>query len=214
VGSEDVDEAAAKVEEKLTPEEKRQRKEKEILYLRHKLQKGFLTRDQPPKEDVSPTHHCNSALYLSWSNMVSQEMENMSDYIKKLEGYEDLEGSIIRSTKINKVLKAVNKLPHIPKDEEHNFRKRSVDLLAKWNKIIASEPDAASATPAATNGVSKEAANENSTAEAAAPADIPLAETPAKEIGEPEKQAIADGVEKVEKKEAELEKAEAVEAAA
>jgi hypothetical protein len=30
----------------------RQKKEKEILYFRHRLQKGFLTRDQMPKEEV------------------------------------------------------------------------------------------------------------------------------------------------------------------
>ena len=63
----------------------------------------------------------------------------MSNYIKKLEGYGDLEVSIIRATKINKVLKALIKLNTIPKDEEFNFRGRSVELLGRWNKILGSE---------------------------------------------------------------------------
>ena len=89
-----------------------------VLFLRHKLQKGFLSRDQAPQES---------------------EMSAMSNYIKKLEGYADLEVSIIRTTKINKVLKALIKLNTIPKDEEFNFRGRSVELLGQWNKLLGTE---------------------------------------------------------------------------
>jgi len=68
-------------------------------------------------------------------------MLQMSNYIKKLEAYgEDLEANIIKTTKINKVLKALIKLNTIPKDEEYNFRKRSVELLGKWSKILGAEP--------------------------------------------------------------------------
>lgn len=67
-------------------------------------------------------------------------MPQMSTYIKKLEGYADLEVSIIRTTKINKVLKALIKLNTIPRDEEFQFRKRSLDLLSQWNKILGAEP--------------------------------------------------------------------------
>ncbi|TDZ27022.1 Origin recognition complex subunit 3 [Colletotrichum orbiculare MAFF 240422] len=119
-------------EPELTAEEKRQRKEKEVLFLRHKLQKGLLTRDQEPKED---------------------EMKMMSDYITKLESFPDLEGSIIRATKINKVLKAILKLESIPKEEEFHFKSRSSTLLDKWNKILASGDNAGPSTPAPTNGV-------------------------------------------------------------
>ena len=94
----------------------------------------------------------------------------MSGFVKKLENYEDLEVSIIRATKINKVLKALVKLNSIPRDEEFNFRKRSVDLLGKWNEIIrladsnegeastAAEKDSKS-TPT-TNGVHEEASGD------------------------------------------------------
>jgi hypothetical protein len=120
--------------------------QKEVLFLRHKLQKGLLTRDQEPKVE---------------------EMQTMSDYITKLEGFPDLEVSIIRATKINKVLKAILKLESIPKEEEFRFKPRSQDLLEKWNKLLASG-DAPAAS--ASNGVNG-TAGEATPAKASEPAD-------------------------------------------
>lgn len=93
------------------------------------------------------------------------EMATMSNFIGKLENYGDLEVSIIRSTKINKVLKALIKLNTIPKDEEFNFKSRSVDLLGRWNKALGADSTADEAAGASgmgkedqptTNGVHKE----------------------------------------------------------
>ena len=64
----------------------------------------------------------------------------MSGFLSKLETYPDLEGSIIRATKIHKVLKAMIRLTSIPKDEEYQFKKRSHELLTKWNKILQDDP--------------------------------------------------------------------------
>ncbi|KYK55419.1 PWWP domain-containing protein [Drechmeria coniospora] len=157
-------------ESKMTPEERHARKEvrhaptrhgrkshmlillqKEVLYLRHKLQRGLLTREQQPRED---------------------EMKAMSDFITMLEGFVDLEVSIIRSTKINKVLKAILKLEAIPREEEFQFKKRSQSLLDKWNKLLAS--DGSAPASASTNGVNgageekKTASNDVKADEAAA----------------------------------------------
>ena len=66
----------------------------------------------------------------------------MSDFLGELESYPDLEGSIIRATKIHKVLKAMIKLPSIPLDEEFKFKTRSVELLAKWNEILSHDNSA------------------------------------------------------------------------
>ncbi|MCJ1283699.1 hypothetical protein MMC26_003030 [Xylographa opegraphella] len=127
------------VEEKpLTPAEAKEKKEKEIRYYRHKLQKGFLSRDT-----------------------------SMSGFLSKLETYPDLEGSIIRATKIHKVLKAMIRLTSIPKDEEYQFKKRSHELLTKWNKILQDDPtpggdkdddakDDVKPEAATTNGTSRE----------------------------------------------------------
>ncbi len=75
----------------------------------------------------------------------------MSEFISKLEGYADLEVSIIRATKINKVLKAILKLAEIPKESEFQFKDRSKSLLEKWNKILesAEQPAVSGSTPAA-----------------------------------------------------------------
>lgn len=135
VASDEGDSADAKESEKpIDPEELRKKKEKEserspifpdesdqaslyltVLFLRHKLQKGFISRDQPPKED---------------------EMASMAGYFDKLEKHSDLEVSIIRSTKINKVLKMIVKLNSIPRDEEFNFRHRAMGILSSWKNIL------------------------------------------------------------------------------
>jgi hypothetical protein len=49
---EDASESPKMEQKPLSMEELRRKREKEILYFRHKLQKGFLTRDQMPKEEV------------------------------------------------------------------------------------------------------------------------------------------------------------------
>ncbi|MCJ1478485.1 hypothetical protein MMC13_007165 [Lambiella insularis] len=143
------------VEEKsLSPAEAKEKKEKEIRYYRHKLQKGFLSRDTVPADEEIKA----SPLFLPPS---------MSGFLTKLETYPDLEGSIIRATKIHKVLKAMIRLSTIPKDEEYHFKKRSHELLTKWNKILQDDPtaggdkdddakDDAKPKAAITNGTSKE----------------------------------------------------------
>ncbi|EER28592.1 PWWP domain containing protein [Coccidioides posadasii C735 delta SOWgp] len=108
---EEAEEAPKEPEPKVNPAEAKAKREKEIFYLRHRLQKGFLSRDQVPKE---------------------REMEAMSSYISRLDSYDDLEISIIRKTKISKVLKGIIKLADIPKESEYNFRGRSIDILKKW----------------------------------------------------------------------------------
>lgn len=138
-----AEEAAAAKEPELSAEDKHTGKSKEVLFLRHKIQKGLLARDQEPKQD---------------------EMKLMSDYVTKLEGFPDLEVSIIRTTKINKVLKAILKLENIPKEDEFKFKPRSQALLDKWNKLLAvdgtptapaAEVNGTSKAPAKANGVSK-----------------------------------------------------------
>ena len=62
----------------------------------------------------------------------------MSEFISKLEGQTDLEASIIRATKINKVLKAILKLPEFPKDSEFQIKDRSKVLLGAWKIILES----------------------------------------------------------------------------
>jgi hypothetical protein len=123
-----------------TPEEAAEKMQKTILFLRHRLQKGFLSRDKPPEDGEMPAMH---------------------QHMRTLENYNDLDGSIIRSTKINKVLKAIIKLGTIPREHEFQFKKRSQDILTSWGKQLdeAAAGTPAAATPAAaptTNGVNGE----------------------------------------------------------
>lgn len=125
---------AKPVEPELTPQEKMEKKQKTILFLRHKLQKGFLSRDQTPK---------------------AEDMAQMHDNLGQLEQHPDLETSIIKATKINKVLKGVLKLTDIPREDEFHFKPRCSALLNQWNAAMSAD-DAAPVEPVATNGVTHE----------------------------------------------------------
>jgi hypothetical protein len=107
----------------MTEAERLQVRQKTILYLRHRLQKGFLTRDKAPEES---------------------EMAEMNKHLSTLEGHQDLEVNIIKETKIHKVLKGIVKLASIPRDDEFNFKKRSSALLEIWNQRIDAAVDGAS----------------------------------------------------------------------
>lgn len=107
-----------------------------MLYLRHKLQRGLLTGEATPQEN---------------------DMKQMAEYITLLENFSGMEVSIIRATKINKVLKAILKLDSIPREEEFNFKGRSKTLLDKWNKLMADGSSASTDAPVngAINGASE-----------------------------------------------------------
>jgi hypothetical protein len=83
-------------------------------------------------------------------------MDAMSSCLGKLESYGDLEGSIVRSTKIHKVLKGIIKLSSIPREEDLKFRERCLNLLEKWKTLLGSDiPKPAEAKPAE-NGVKED----------------------------------------------------------
>jgi hypothetical protein len=84
-------------------------------------------------------------------------MAQMGTYFDKLEKHADLEVSIIRSTKINKVLKMIVKLNSIPRDEEFNFRHRAMNILSSWKAVLDSDVPAGDKDSKPTaNGSSKD----------------------------------------------------------
>lgn len=139
------EDAEEQAKPQMTEEERLEQREKAILYLRHRLQKGFLSRDQAPQEG---------------------EMGAMAEFFSQLENYENLEPAIIRKTKIHKVLKAIVKLSTIQKNEDFNFKKRSAAMLEVWNKRMEADGGDGAAE-------SKEAATEDKEEAAAAPAAAP-----------------------------------------
>lgn len=82
------------------------------LQLRHRLQKGFLS-NKPDEQSVKV----------------------LSQYLTQLEEIPDLELSIIRQTKVNKVLKAILKIDDIPLESEYKFHERSLKLLEQWSHL-------------------------------------------------------------------------------
>jgi hypothetical protein len=107
--------------------------QREVLFLRHRMQRGLLMKDPGPKVDEIPA---------------------MSEHLAKLESqYPDLEVSIMRDTKINKVLKAIIKLDEIPRDAEFKLRERSAVLLEKWNKLLAADAGSGGGAEGSANGV-------------------------------------------------------------
>ncbi|KAK4158130.1 hypothetical protein C8A00DRAFT_28842 [Chaetomidium leptoderma] len=188
----DEKEAATAKEPELSLEERHARKEKEVLFLRHKLQKGLLTKDQKPKEE---------------------EMKLMSDYITKLEAFPDLEVSIIRATKINKVLKNILKLDNIPKEDELKFKARSQVLLDKWNKLLTVDGMPV-ASAAEVNGTSKGAAKANGVKPKSEAAEPVKADEEAKEEAKEEPKEEPKGATKPEAASEAAEAADKPEAAA
>ena len=85
----------------------------------------------------------------------------MNQQMKQLEQYTDLDAGIIKSTKINKVLKAILKLDAIPLEETYNFKDRSSHMLTAWAPALGLDPATAGAEPTSskeptTNGITHE----------------------------------------------------------
>jgi hypothetical protein len=66
-------------------------------------------------------------------------MQSMSQYLAKLEGHPNFDPLFIRTTKINKVMKAILKLSSIPREDEFNFKSRSQALLDRMNHALTAE---------------------------------------------------------------------------
>ena len=83
-------------------------------------------------------------------------MDLMNEQFKQLEAIDTIDGDVIKKTKINKVLKAIIRLTSIPKEEIHEFKRRSTDLLQDYNKVLAADggSEGGTAEPT-TNGVGK-----------------------------------------------------------
>ncbi|CUS10212.1 unnamed protein product [Tuber aestivum] len=148
-----------------------EKRTKEILYLRHRMQRGFLSKGKMP---------------------IADDMPAMDKYFGVLEGHTDIDGDSIRTTKINKVLKAIVKLDFIPKDNEYRFRKRALTLLEKWDRILADKvPDTSSPAVERENGVKgdddvemkddKESGGESKASEKKKIVDVSVQLTPTKD---------------------------------
>lgn len=84
------------------------------MYLRHKLQKTLLGKDEPK----------------------GVELEEVPAYLDKLD-HVDVDADIFRETKIGKVLSRINKLENIPGEEKLGIKRHVEKLLAKWQPAMS-----------------------------------------------------------------------------
>jgi hypothetical protein len=141
-----------------------------VLFLRHKLQKGLCSRDNPPKSD---------------------DMPNMNDHLTALENFQDLESPIIRETKVAKLLKVILKLTDLPRDEEFKFKDRCGKLLAGWNAILAADDVKRDPEPN-TNGVATEAKEDGNAEATSVDAKEPIINGSATSVVVPEKKSESE----------------------
>lgn len=100
-----------------SPESPLERKTREVLFIRHKIQRGFLAPDQ---EDCG---------------LPDGQMAELSDLLTQLEKLDDLEAQVISATKINKVMRALIK-NDLPRDKELSIRSRAYALLDEYELTL------------------------------------------------------------------------------
>jgi hypothetical protein len=61
-------------------------------------------------------------------------MALMNEFFREIETHTSLEDSIIRTTKIDEVLRDILKLDSIPCEKKYKFKKRCRNLLESWSK--------------------------------------------------------------------------------
>lgn len=104
-------------------EETRAQKRSNLYYICHRFQIAF-----GETQVKSKAHEIESA-----------SMEELSRLLARIEIYDSIDGldsEMIQTTKIHSALEDILKLPHIPRNEEFQFKARSKALLAKFYFLL------------------------------------------------------------------------------
>ncbi|KAK9449024.1 uncharacterized protein V1518DRAFT_277450 [Limtongia smithiae] len=149
----------------LTPEQAREEKQKQLLWARHRLQKIFLSNSSGGASSPSAVGGPNDS-----------GPDAMEKYMMTLESFKDLDAAMIRTTKINKVLKLILKLESLPAEEEYHFKERAQALLAAWEPLMEAARAEAMAAAGATASAVAEAPSGETVAETLV-TEAPVTET-------------------------------------
>lgn len=122
------------------PESPLERKTREVLFIRHKIQRNFLTPDEELEDG---------------------EMPELSNLLTQLEAFPDLEAQVITKTKINKVMRALIKKPNLPKDQELSIRSRAYALLDEYELTLLTADDDVAVGPVKNQEPAKAAEKKN-----------------------------------------------------
>lgn len=99
-----------------------ERKTREILFIRHQIQRGYLTLDNDDEED---------------GQIADNKMTELSNLLTQLEKeFPDLEAQVISKTKIHKVMRALVKKDDLPRDRELDIRSRAYALLDEYELTL------------------------------------------------------------------------------
>lgn len=82
------------------------------------------------------------------SELEAKDMSLVSDYLGRLEGLGHIEAAILRTTKIHKVMKYIQKMEpeSIPREAEFQLISRSRALWSTYRQILAEDADDAGIT--------------------------------------------------------------------
>lgn len=123
---------------------------KRVREWRHKLQRAFLNKD---------------------GVIVASELDTHDATFKTVEAYTEMTADQLKATKIGKVMKRINQLTDIPRDDEFKFRERAGALMARWGAILGKGDEDAEGDESKTHeGDAKEGAPEGQEGEAKADA--------------------------------------------
>jgi hypothetical protein len=100
----------------------------QVWFLRCKLQNGLLN-----------------------SSLKEDDMNEMSSFLGQLEDIGNVPQSIISATKIDKVLRHIERIDKIPKDAEFQLKQGVTTLLRKWDIKGDAQPTTSAAHPLADN---------------------------------------------------------------
>ncbi|KAG0661314.1 hypothetical protein C6P46_004086 [Rhodotorula mucilaginosa] len=155
-----------------------------------------------PAELVKSWRHKLQKVFLGKTNPPAAEMAHCGEYFDAMENFE-MKEEWLRESKLSKVLKRIvlMKDGSIPEEDKYSFRERSAVLAAKWAPLLGADspapakPESTNAAPEAANGAaeeSKSTTEENGTGAATEQAENKADEPPAAAEPSEDKPAAMD----------------------
>ena len=86
-------------------------------------------------------HRLQRAFLNKGGVIVARDMDAQDATFKTVEAYTDMTVDQLKSTKIGKVMKRIQQLADIPRDDEFHFRERAGELMKKWSALLDTQTE-------------------------------------------------------------------------
>ena len=86
-------------------------------------------------------HRLQRAFLSKGGVIVARDMDAQDATFKTVEAYTDMTVDQLKSTKIGKVMKRIQQLADIPRDDEFHFRERAGELMKKWSALLDTQTE-------------------------------------------------------------------------